>query len=108
RMPNGIQFKLFPRLASRIGLALTVLVLYSIALAGQTTTTSITDGTTVPLVAPGAPSGSYALSGFDTVNLFNGNLDVRVPLLRVGGRGEAGYTMVLPVERSWRIETMID
>lgn len=72
--------------------------------AGQTGG-SITDGTTPGIVGAGSPAGSYSLSGFDTVNLFSGNLNVALPLLKVGGRGEAGYTMVLPIERRWRIET---
>jgi hypothetical protein len=49
-------------------------------------------------VAPGSPSGSYALSGFDTVNYFSGTLNVRLPLVQVGGRGEAGYAMLLPLQ----------
>jgi RHS repeat-associated protein len=74
----------------------------------QTTTTSITAGTTIPLVAPGTPAGSYALSGFDTVDLFSGKLNIRLPLLKIGGRGEAGYTMVLPIQRNWRVEKTVD
>jgi hypothetical protein len=38
------------------------------------------------------------LSGFDTVNLFSGHLNVRIPIVTIGGRGEAGYTMNLPLE----------
>src|SRR5882724_13270890 len=48
-------------------------------------------------VAPGSPAGSYALSGFENVNLFNGNLDVHVPLLTIGGRGEAVSAVAVPV-----------
>jgi RHS repeat-associated protein len=54
-------------------------------------------GQTPLALAPGSPSGSFALSGFDTVNLYNGNMNFRLPLLRIGGRGKAGYTMMLPV-----------
>jgi len=32
------------------------------------------DGFTPLAMTPGAPSGSFALSGFENVNLFNGNL----------------------------------
>src|SRR5437867_2894892 len=60
---------------------------------------SPTDGFTPLAMTPGAPSGSFALSGFENVNLFNGNLSFHLPLLHVGGRGEAGYTMTLTVER---------
>ncbi len=50
---------------------------------------SVTDGATPSGLAPGSPAGSYALSGFENVNLYNGNLDVHLPLLTIGGRGEA-------------------
>src|SRR5262245_1613217 len=45
---------------------------------------------------PGAPAGSYPLSGFDNVNLFNGHMNFQLPLMQIGGRGRAGYTMTLP------------
>ncbi|MDQ2856810.1 MAG: hypothetical protein M3R68_10810, partial [Acidobacteriota bacterium] len=65
--------------------------------------TSITDGSTPLGLSPGAPAGSYALSGFESINAYNGNLSFRLPLLRIGGRGEAGYTISLPIERHWRV-----
>jgi hypothetical protein len=37
--------------------------------------------------APGAPAGSYELSDLENINLFNGNLNFRLPLLEIGGRG---------------------
>jgi RHS repeat-associated protein len=66
--------------------------------------TSATDGKTPTGLAPGSPAGSYALSGFDTVNLFNGGLNFRLPLLKVGGRGGAGYAVTLPVEQKWIVK----
>jgi hypothetical protein len=65
-----------------------------------------TDGTTPMGLQPGSPAGSYALSGFDNVNLYNGALDFRLPLLSVGGRGSAGHTIMLPIEQHWQIETV--
>jgi RHS repeat-associated protein len=65
--------------------------------------TSVTDGATPLALSPGAPAGSYALSGFESVNAYNGNLSFRLPLLRIGGRGGAGYTLALPIERHWRV-----
>src|SRR5215208_6896160 len=59
-------------------------------------------------LSPGAPSGSYALSGLDNINLFNGNLNARLPLMSIGGRGQAGYTMSLPIEQKWRVEQYVD
>jgi RHS repeat-associated protein len=63
-----------------------------------------TDGTTPLGLSPGAPAGSYALGGFDNINLYNGNLNFRLPLLSVGGRGGAGHTVMLPVEQHWQVE----
>ena len=65
--------------------------------------TSVTDGSTPLALAPGAPAGSYALSGFDNINAYNGGLTFSLPLLHIGGRGGAGYTMVLPLETHWRV-----
>ena len=79
-----------------------------VSASAQNTTTSITDGTTIPIVAPGTPAGSYALSGFDTIDLFSGKVNIRLPLLKIGGRGEAGYTITLPIQRNWRVEKTVD
>lgn len=64
---------------------------------------SATDGATPAVLQPGAPAGSYALSGFDNVNLYNGNLNFRLPLGSVIGRGEAAVPIMLPIERKWRV-----
>ena len=58
-------------------------------------------------IAPGAPAGSYPLSGFDHVNLYNGNLNVHLPLMQVGGRGGAAYTMMLNVEVRWLMTKLV-
>jgi len=65
--------------------------------------TSSTDGQTPLALQPGAPAGSYALSGFDNVNLFNGSLNFRLLLAALSGRGAAGYGMTLPIESKWRV-----
>ncbi|MCU1268639.1 MAG: hypothetical protein JWM21_4957 [Acidobacteria bacterium] len=84
-------------LASVISLAITS------AAGSAAAQTSVTDGSTPLALSPGAPAGSYALSGFESVNAYNGNLSFHLPLLRIGGRGEAGYTLSLPIERHWRV-----
>ncbi len=71
---------------------------------GDTTTSSSLGFSEPELLKVGRPAGSYALSGFDTVNLFNGNLSIHLPLLAVHGRGTAGYTMTLPIYQRWRID----
>jgi len=55
-------------------------------------------------LTPGAPAGSYALSGFDNINLFNGHLNFHLPLLTVNGRGGARSQLTLAIERMWRVE----
>jgi RHS repeat-associated protein len=76
-----------------------------LALAQGASAQATADGTTPLGIAPGAPAGSYSLSGFDNVNLFNGNLNFRLPLLSIKGRGSAGYQITLPIERKWIVET---
>ena len=63
-----------------------------------------TDGTTPMGLKPGTPAGSYALSGFDNINLYNGRLNFRLPLLSIGGRGSVGHTVMLPIEQNWQVE----
>jgi RHS repeat-associated protein len=76
-----------------------LVVLLAAAVAAQGTT----DGATPSGLTPGSPAGSYALSDFDTVNLYNGSLNFRLPLLNVGGRGGAGYPIKLHVEKKWSV-----
>ena len=54
-------------------------------------------------LAPGAPEGTYALSGFENVNLYNGGLSFSFPLMQVGGRGASGYTVQMPIDFKWMI-----
>ncbi len=65
------------------------------------------DGTTPPSLAAGTPSGSYVLSGFESMNLYNGNLNFALPLYHVEGRGDSGYTMILPLQMNWHAERRI-
>lgn len=63
-----------------------------------------TDGATPLGLSPGAPAGSYPLSDFEDVNLFNGTLNVSLPLLKVAGRGEAGYPLMLRIDHKWLVQ----
>src|SRR5688500_15427675 len=83
--------------------ALTSLLLLFTNPAGAQTFSSVTDGSTPSALTPGAPAGSYAISGLENVNLYNGNLNFAVPLVRVGGRGGAEHTVMLTIEQHWRI-----
>jgi len=63
-----------------------------------------TDGSTPLGIAPGTPSGSYPLSDLDTVNLYNGGLNFSLPLLKIAGRGGAGYTMIVKIEPKFAVQ----
>jgi len=65
---------------------------------------SVTDGSTPLALSPGAPAGSYALSDFDNVNLYNGNLDFTLPLVKIAGRGSAGYMVAARIEQKWIVD----
>ena len=80
-------------------LLISVLALAGTSVQGQT---SATDGTTPATLAPGAPAGSYSLSDFEHINLFNGNLSAAFKLVQVTGRGNAQYNMTLPIQQRWR------
>lgn len=52
--------------------------------------------------ASGSPAGAYVLSNLESLSLYSGKVNTVVPLLRVGGRGAAGYTMKLHIDdASW-------
>src|SRR4051812_31709939 len=72
----------------------------SISVVGQ----GSTDGTTPLGLSPGSPSGTYALSDFDLVNLYNGSLNFRLPIYNVAGRGGAAYPITLKVDKKWTVQ----
>jgi YD repeat-containing protein len=59
------------------------------------------DASTPPGMSRGTPAGSYPLTDFDNVNLFNGHMNFHLPLMGIGGRGSSGYQMMLPIEQVW-------
>jgi RHS repeat-associated protein len=81
-----------------------LVLLLVIRVSAQDNATSVTDGSTPLGLSPGAPAGSYALSGFDNINPYNGSLNFRLPLLQIGGRGGAQHTITLPIEIHWRVD----
>lgn len=62
---------------------------------------TIVDGYTPRAAEPGTPAGSYALSDIETINLFNGKLNVRLPLYTLSDRGEVSHTVMLQLQRNW-------
>jgi len=87
----------------RLRLLLAVFMLLGAA-RSQTLSRNTLQGETPPALAAGAPAGSYPLSEFDNVNLYNGNLNFSLPLIKIGGRGEAAYAMTLPIEQHWHVD----
>lgn len=62
------------------------------------------DGTMPKGSEPGAPAGSYSLSGFENVNLYSGNLNFSLPLLKIGGRGGAQSSINLTIDSArWNV-----
>ena len=55
----------------------------------------------VAAVKPGSSTGSYALSGFETINPYSGNLNFSLPLLDIGGRGSASSSIKLNLNQKW-------
>jgi hypothetical protein len=62
-----------------------------------------TEGATPLGLSPGAPAGSYPLSDFEDVNLFNGTLNFSLPLIKIAGRHEAGYSLMLRIDHKWLV-----
>jgi RHS repeat-associated protein len=88
----------------RLALAALLLSLVMLSAIGALAqNTGPTDGSTPLGMKPGASAGSYALSGFDSVNPFNGHLNFNLPLLKIGGRGTVGDTLTLPIETHWNV-----
>jgi RHS repeat-associated protein len=107
RRPTSHRQTDFLSFAKQILRTLTVISLVVLALSvakAQETTTSVTDGRTPSGLAPGSPAGSYALSGFDNVNLYNGNLNFHLPLLQISGRGSVQMTSVVALNvKGWHV-----
>lgn len=82
-----------PKFCRAVLLLVAATVLLPVAAMAQSSTTTAR--------TPGAPAGTYQLGNTDTINLFNGNLNYSLPLLRVGGRGEAGAGLGVVIEAQW-------
>ena len=64
------------------------------------------DGATSKGNQPGAPVGSYPLTDFEHINLYNGNVNFSLPLLQVGGRGAAKTSINLTLDGvQWHLDT---
>jgi len=101
-MPSSILHEQLKHNFGRVG-TLSLFLLLTITLANAQTT-SPTDGSTPLGLSPGSPSGSHALSGFESVNPYNGNLNFHLPLVGVGGRGGAAMSSMLAIDsKGWTV-----
>lgn len=82
---------------------LLVLALGLAFFAAATSAQQATDGATPLGLASGSPAGSYAVSDFESVNLYNGTLSFQMPLLKMAGRGGAGYPAMIRLEQKWLV-----
>jgi hypothetical protein len=67
-------------------------------------TTYPTDTQTPLALSPGSPAGSYAVSDFENVNPYNGNLSFHLPLISIGGRGVATSSILGIDSKGWRVK----
>jgi hypothetical protein len=73
-----------------------LLWLFAIVLAASSL--AMAQSSTITARTPGTPAGSYKLGDADAVNMFTGNLNYHLPLLEVGGRGEARTSLGIVIE----------
>jgi hypothetical protein len=85
-----------------------IVVLFVTSASGQNEGSTRTDSSTPIGLSLGSPTGSYPLSGFDTVNLFNGGLNFRLPVLTIGGRGGTSYSLPVHIEQKWSISRQVN
>jgi|GEM_PF-390263 len=106
-MPSPItihEFKQFGFYRLLISLVLASLIILTSGYLALAQTTSPTDGSTPLGLSPGAPVGSYSVSGFESINPYNGNLSFHLPLVGIGGRGGAGMVSSLSIDaKGWTV-----
>lgn len=91
-------------LKTRGFLRASVFVLFILMTASASVTAQST-GVKPPNATAGAPAGSYALSDFENVDLFSGNLNFHLPLVEVGGRGGMKIPIMLSINSTkWRLK----
>lgn len=92
----------------RIVSSVLVTMLFAVSLMVDVQAQGSTDGTTPLGLSPGSPTGSYALSDFDVVNLYNGSLNFRLPIYQIAGRGGASYAITLQVQKKWTVHSQFE
>jgi RHS repeat-associated protein len=64
----------------------------------------MTDGGMPPSIALSPAAANPKANDYGSIGLYNGRMNYTLPLLGVGGRGEAGYMISLPINQSWVYE----
>src|SRR5437879_453715 len=80
----------FPKSRVRSDAAMRYRIILALALSrpiySATVPSTPVQGNVPVSLAPGSPDGVYRLKDFETVNLYNGQLNIALPLLSIGGR----------------------
>jgi len=100
----GVLMKRFESVVLNLLAVAVVCFVFVLLISSDASAQSVTDGSTPLGLSPGAPAGAYSLSDFDSVNPYNGNLGFRLPLVKIAGRGGAGYTMSARIELKWLVD----
>jgi hypothetical protein len=101
-MPRITAYRLTADPLYRLLIVVFLLSLASSSVHSQTTTP--TDATTPLALSPGSPASSYAVSGFENVNPYNGNLSFHLPLISVGGRGVSTSSILGIDSKGWTVK----
>jgi hypothetical protein len=67
----------------------------------QIPVTSGNGGIGDPSQLTGNPASSYALSGVDHLNYYNGSVNLNIPVIAFGGRGDVTSSVTIPIQRYW-------
>ena len=89
-----------------MSIALAAALLITLNAAAQSM--AVTDGSTPLGLSPGSPAGSYSLSDFESINLYNGSLNLTFPLLKMAGRGGAVQPLVARLGTKWLITRQLN
>lgn len=60
------------------------------------------------LIQPGLTPEDYSPNGISSLNYYNGNLVTALPVARLGGRGDAGFTLNLVLQSQWTVQNMTE
>jgi len=70
---------------------------------------NVTDGTTPPAIAPGAPLGTYSITDMEIYNPFSGGTSLQFTAAVLGGRGSISYPLILTFGgQKWTVDKSFD